>query len=364
MKLESVFGDYAKSLQQVVDKSLGLFAPVWHERYFRMGIPSATLDYTTMIGKERINAAASVIARGSSAPIRSRAGLIKLSGQVPAISEKFVMDENDYRNMMLVQNMSVSDESKRNQMLDLLFNDTKKAGDAAHKRLDIMAMQAISTGTISLTIETNPDGLTLSEPIDLLMPDANRRNAAVAWSSASTATPITDIRNTVYAAAQMGRTFEKMIMSWSLFNTFCATKEVQDTLKAFYYGPKPGGSFDPVAVTLLSNVNDFLSRNMLPIIEINNEVIGIEKDGLITTFRPFNQTNVSFIPAGIIGEIKNAYAIEEMSRVDKVTYALYGRALISKWKENDPFQELTKVELNAIPSLNNIDLIYILDTNP
>ena len=259
MKLESVFGDYAKSLQQVVDKSLGLFAPVWHQRYFRMGIPSVTLDYTTVIGKERINAAASVIARGNSAPIRSRAGLIKLSGQVPAISEKFVMDENDHRNMMLVQNMSVSDESKRNQMLDLLFNDTKKAGDAAHKRLDIMAMQAISTGTISLTIETNPDGLTLSEPIDLLMPDANKRDAAVAWLSASTATPITDIRNTVNAAAQMGRTFEKMIMSWSLFNTFCATKEVQDTLKAFYYGPKPGGSRGKSGLIISW-------RNLLPIL--------------------------------------------------------------------------------------------------
>jgi hypothetical protein len=110
----------------------------------------------------------------------------------------------------------------------------------------------------------------------------------------------------------------------------------------------------------MDRVNEFLSAKGLPDIEIVDVPIGIEKDGMISTIRPFETTNVAFIPTGTLGVIKNAVAIEAMNPVDNVTYATFNRATISKWSQNEPFQEFTKAELNAFPALEAIDNIHLL----
>jgi hypothetical protein len=112
----------------------------------------------------------------------------------------------------------------------------------------------------------------------------------------------------------------------------------------------------------LDNANLLLEASQLPVIEIVDVPIGIEKNGVITSIRPFSDTNAVFIPSGSLGEIKNSIAVEQQIPVDKVAYANYNQALISKWSDNEPFQELTKVELNAFPSIDGIGSIYLLSS--
>jgi hypothetical protein len=50
-----------------------------------------------------------------------------------------------------------------------------------------------------------------------------------------------------------------------------------------------------------------------------------------------------------------------LSPVEKVSYATYNHALLSKWQDNDPWGEFTAVELNAFPALDTIDNIFILN---
>lgn len=257
-----------------------------------------------------------------------------------------------------MQALNTDDAIKKGQLLDLLWGDVKKMGDSGHKRLDIMALEAVSTGQISLTVENNPDGIILTDPVDLLMPLGNKKTVDISWGTAATATPIADIEGVLESARARGIRFAKMLMSYSLWLKFKRTKEVLDTLSAYYYGPKAQGN--PIAISTLDKVNEYLSANQLPIIEIVDEYIGIEKDGMVNTIQPFSQTNVSFVPAGQLGVIKNAVAIEQLQPVPNVTYGTYNRALISKWKENEPFTEYTKVELNAFPAVDAIDSMYLL----
>ncbi len=98
----------------------------------------------------------------------------------------------------------------------------------------------------------------------------------------------------------------------------------------------------------------------MPIIEIVEETIGIEKNGVITNYKPFAQDVAVFIPAGGLGVIHNAYAIEQLRPVSGISYGTYNRALISKWSQAHPFGEFTQVELNAFPGLEVADLIHIL----
>jgi len=354
MRIQSIFGIYANSMQAVVDNSLDRFAETWYAKYFSFAPTQQSLNFTSVVGASRIEAAASIVSRSSEAPLRSRANLAKYQGDIPAIKEKFAMREEDYRDFLALQALSMDDNTKKKQLLDFLFADIQKAGNSVHKRLDIMVLEAVSTGKISLTIDNNPDGLVLKSPMDLLMPATNKKNAIALWSDTTNSKPITDITNVVNDARASGRGFEKILMSMTTWLWFAKSKEVIDSLISFNQLQR-GAS-----VATLLKVNEYLQANMLPMLEIVDETVGIEKDGVIGSIRPFADKNVSFIPKGNLGVIKNALCLEQMQPVKTVDYATFNKALISKWQENDPWAEFTAVELNAFPALESIDNIFLL----
>lgn len=352
-KIQSIFGGYADQMQVIIDNSKDRFRPTWYGQFFNFAPPQTQLTYTSVIGKSRIEAAASVVDRNSRTPLRSRAAADKLSGEIPAIKEMIPLSEDDYRDFLALQNLNVSDIVKRNQVLDFIFNDIKTVGDAAHKRLDILCLQAVSTGKINITTANNPDGLVTSAAIDLFMPATNKINAAGTWNTSNTATPIADIKTVVINAMEKGRTFSKILMDYSTFVLFSKAKEVTDALASFYL---VRGN----ASATLDRVNEFLTASQLPVIEIVQQSIGIESDGVIGAVNPWETTNIAFVPAGNLGVIKNAVAIEDLKPVTGVSYAKFNNATISKWSENEPFAEYTKVELNAFPAFEAIDGVFLL----
>lgn len=359
-KLKSLFGAAADRLQVMIDSSKALYAPLWYPQYFDVAPPQQSLTYVSAIGRARIEAAASVVDRDSATPLRTRQGLEKLSGEIPAISSMIPLKQSDYRDFLAIQSMpGVTDSEKLNQALDLIWGDVKKVGDAPHKRIDAMVLQAVSTGKIKIDITNNPDGI-VTEDIDLLMPAANKKTAAVTWATAATATPLTDIEGVVNEFKQKGISFAKVQMSYALWLKFKKTKEVLDTLQAYYYGPKPGAGFNPIAISTQEKVNEYMTANKLPVIEIVDQSIGVEKDGVITPTNFFDENNCSFIPAGKIGVIKSALDIEKMRPVEHVVYADYRGVLISKWSQNEPWGEFTKGIWNAFPSLEAIDSMAIM----
>jgi len=355
-KIQSIFGVYADQLQVVINESLAMFAPTWYQNYFDWSPTQTQLNFVQVIGAARIEAAASIVDRSSSSPLRSRAMLAKYQGEIPAIKEKFSMTEQDYRDFLNIQALNFSNQdAQKQQLLNYLFGDIQKAGSAAHKRLDIMALQAVSTGKISLTVDWNPDGIILKDDLDLLMPGDNRKQAAFKWSDKADATPIDDITKLVSDARLLGHEFAKILISPSAFLNMAHCNQTITSLISFNALQK-GAS-----VATLDKVNEYLTANLFPQMEIVNQVVGIEKDGIIKSVRPFNDANITFVPAGKIGTIKNAYCMEELRPVSDVNYGSYNHALISKWQENDPWGEFTNVELNAFPAIDLIDRIYIMN---
>lgn len=355
-RIKSVFGAYGEQLQIIIDNSLAKFDPVFFTKYFDWGIPRQQLTFSTAIGKKRIEAAASVVASGSPAPLRSRNNLAKLDGKVAAIKEKLVMDEDDYREFMALQSLNVDDATKRNAALDLLFGDVKLVGDSAMKRVDMMVLQALSSGVINMGVTNNPDGIATGD-IDILFSKNNRFKVTEKWSVSASAKPITDIMNRVIEARKRGVTFATILMDYDTFYRMRAADETQSMLAGFFQlgtGQKKLGSLD--------QINEYLTSEKLPIIELIDVAIGVEKDGKISNHNPWTANAVSFIPAGKLGKIENALSIEEIKPVANISYAKFQRALISKWSTNDPFAEYTNVELLAFPAIQAIDSIFIMDT--
>lgn len=356
-RIQSVFGQLASKMQVMIDSSFDLWKPTWFTKHFDFGVPTIGLDFTTVIGRSRIEAAASVVDRESPAPLRTRALIEQLTGKVPAIKEAFKMSETDYRNMLTIQNIpNLDDATKQRMLLDLMFGDLQKASNAPMKKLDIMCLQAMSTGKIKINAATNPDGLILPD-VDLLMPAANLKKVVEKWSVSATADPVTDIYNTVKAARAKGITYEKILMRIEVFWRMVQCTKFAANISAFY-NPGSGAT---VAITF-DKVNEYLRANKLPYIEEVNEVIGVEKDGSISAIQPWEENNITFVPAGKFGVIHNAFAMEELQPVKMVDYAKAGRVLVSKWMSNNPWGEFTSCELNAFPGVSVIDQIAIMQT--
>ena len=149
----SVFGQQVNALQILIDTRLEKFNKPWHVDYFDWDTPQIGLDYSSVLGSAVITAAASGVDRNAETPLRSREALAKITGEIPAIKEMLPMNENHYRHYIALANMpNVKDEQKKQQALKLIWDDVKKVTEAVHNRLDMLVLQAISTGTIDINI--------------------------------------------------------------------------------------------------------------------------------------------------------------------------------------------------------------------
>ena len=347
----SIFGIYSASMQGIIDKRLDRFQVPVFDRFMDYAPRQVELSFTDVIGKSRIQAIASVVGDDATSPLRSRAGLAKLEGQIPTISHKYAMSKSDYRNYQIMQNQTnIKPDEKVKQIIDLIFNDVKFAADGCVARLDVMFQQGLSTGIIDLSATGNPDGVNFGQ-VDLLMPVENQVTTAKIWASDDTAKPLTDIEDLIGVAQAKGVSFGKILMSRATFNIFKATKEIQSVFKTALI----------TNLVTLGNVNTFLSSQGLPEIELMDNVYGIEENGVIRTIKPFADGVMVFVPAGKLGVIRNAVPVEGgLTEVSGHVYADVNRVKIAKWSVTEPFQEYTRGELLAFPSISSIDSIYHL----
>ena len=356
----SIFGQNIEALQILIDTRQEKFNKPWYVDYFDWDTPQIGLDYSSVLGSAVITAAASIVDRNAETPLRSREALAKIMGEIPAMKVMLPMNENQYRHYLALANMpNVKDGQKKMQALKLIWDDVKKVTEAIHNRLDVLVLQAVSTGAIDININNNPDGVVFPN-IDLLMPSENKKQVGTAWSETS-ATPLQDIMRVVNEGQVNGYGFAKILIDSQKFAQMMRNQEVKDTLGAFFGLTKTATNSQTAPLTL-DRLNQYMKESNLPIFEVVNKRVAIEKNGKPTIINPFEAKTLSFIPDGKLGVIKNALAVEELNPVENITYANSGRILISKWKQNEPFREFTKSECNAFPVVESINNIFLLKT--
>lgn len=355
-RLESLIAAEGLTIQAIIDRAQERFAPLWYPQFFRTATPSVSLDFTTIIGRSRVEAMASIISRESEFPLRGRAGVEKLQGEVPAIAVMRKMTAQEFRDLAMLRALpNISDQARFNAILDMAFSDLNYCRNSVEKRLDAMCLQAVSTGYVTIDNTNNPDGVAFTVP--LLLDPTHRTNPVKVWTDI-TADIIADVETIVLKAQDDGRAIDSIKISRSLWRLIAKNTSVQNYVKA-YNNP---GSNAKYAQTL-ENVNEALVSNQLPVFEIVDQNSAIEKDGLLSPFRAWNQNNAVFVPNGELGIIHNSLADEQITAIPNVQYATSGNVLLSRWYQHKPLGEFTSGEYNAFPGLEAIDSIYILETN-
>jgi len=294
--------------------------------------------------------AADVVPMDSPLPLKKRDSLRKANGDIPKLGMKLYLNERTLTEINILKNR----KGTESEIIKKLFGDTKKCIVGVNEMLEYMFLQALSSGVTSINDENNP-GIALR--IDFGYKDANKFGVTTKWSDTN-ATPLDDIERVTSAATLNGDSVRYMLMDKQTFNAFKKNKQVKEEYAAYL-----GFTGENIPTPNLTKVNETLSANHGLEIIIIDRSVRFEKNGVQTTKKPWEPNSVVFLNDLNVGQLTYGELAEEVHPVAGVNYQKVDKfILVSKYSKNDPLQEFTSSQAFVLPVIDNVDSIYVLDS--
>lgn len=357
----SIFGELTKEVQIRIDAATELrkrlFDQNIYERYLDWDVPTIGLNFEELIGQYNLSVAAATLDSKGKEPILGTEGLETLKQKVLTHQMSYSMPIEEYRKVLqILDSRMLTDDQKTQQLINLMWNNVSTVVKSVQSKLDIIFLGALSNkGVFTFNANNNPEG-GVRGIIDYKMPPENIASVTLGWTDANkdNVDPFEDIQGVV-DAAQDKVTFDKILMSPARLSYLLKSRKMKQVI----FGTDKSGT--PL---LMSGLNEFLRSNDLPVIETVRRITRIQDNGKLSEYKPWNDKNIVFVPAGKLGVIKNAYADNELRQEPGVTYSNYGRIRISQWgkgeTDNSNGVEFTKAQSLSLPVLTEINGIYSL----
>lgn len=357
----SVFGELTKEVQIRIDAATELrkrlFDQNIYERYLDWDVPTIGLNFEELIGQYNLSVAAATLDSKGKEPILGTEGLETLKQKVLTHQMSYSMPIEEYRKVLqILDSRMLTDDQKTQQLINLMWNNVSTVVKSVQSKLDIIFLGALSNkGVFTFNANNNPEG-GVRGIIDYKMPPENIASVTLDWTDTNkdNVDPFEDIQGVV-DAAQDKVTFDRILMSPARLSYLLKSRKMKQVI----FGTDKSGT--PL---LMSGLNEFLRSNDLPVIETVRRITRIQDNGKLSEYKPWNDKNIVFVPAGKLGVIKNAYADNELRQEPGVTYSNYGRIRISQWgkgeTDNSNGVEFTKAQSLSLPVLTEINGIYSL----
>lgn len=357
----SIFGELTKEVQIRIDAATELrkrlFDQNIYERYLDWDVPTIGLNFEELIGQYNLSVAAATLDSKGKEPILGTEGLETLKQKVLTHQMSYSMPIEEYRKVLqILDSRMLTDDQKTQQLINLMWNNVSTVVKSVQSKLDIIFLGALSNkGIFSFNANNNPEG-GVRGMIDYKMPPENIASVTLYWTDTNkdNVDPFEDIQGVV-DAAQDKVTFDRILMSPARLSYLLKSRKMKQVI----FGTDKSGT--PL---LMSGLNEFLRSNDLPVIETVRRIARIQDNGKLSEYKPWNDKNIVFVPAGKLGVIKNAYADNELRQEPGVTYSNYGRIRISQWgkgeTDNSNGVEFTKAQSLSLPVLTEINGIYSL----
>lgn len=357
----SIFGELTKEVQIRIDAATELrkrlFDQNIYERYLDWDVPTIGLNFEELIGQYNLSVAAATLDSKGKEPILGTEGLETLKQKVLTHQMSYSMPIEEYRKVLqILDSRMLTDDQKTQQLINLMWNNVSTVVKSVQSKLDIIFLGALSNkGVFTFNANNNPEG-GVRGIIDYKMPPENIASVTLYWTDTNkdNVDPFEDIQGVV-DAAQDKVTFDKILMSPARLSYLLKSRKMKQVI----FGTDKSGT--PL---LMSGLNEFLRSNDLPVIETVRRITRIQDNGKLSEYKPWNDKNIVFVPAGKLGVIKNAYADNELRQEPGVTYSNYGRIRISQWgkgeTDNSNGVEFTKAQSLSLPVLTEINGIYSL----
>jgi hypothetical protein len=314
---------------------------------------SPTLKWSS-INVDGSTVAADVVAMDSPLPLKKRDTISKADGDIPKLGMKLALNERTMTDLDILTNSPGTQEST---IVAKLFQDTAKCITGIYEVIELMFLQALSTG-VTLIADTANVGLGIR--VDFGYKASNKFGAAVVWSNANS-TPITDFNRIKDVADANGDTITTVMTDSFALNNMLKSAELKQA-----YAGSIGIAVNTSSVLPTPNLAQaqaFILGQWGWTLKIVNRSVKTERNGVKTTVKPWAEGAVVFLTTEEVGTLTWG-TLAEMNHPNKaVTYQTADQfILVSKFHKVDPLKEFTSSQALALPVINNVDEIYLLDT--
>ncbi|WP_208111295.1 major capsid protein [Flavobacterium chryseum] len=293
--------------------------------------------------------AADIVALDSALPLKKRDSFGAASGDIPKSGMKLQLTEKQMTDIDVLKARNVETAV----LVDKIFQDEVKCTMGIHEKMEFIFLQGLSTG-VGLVEEENNVGTGVRVDYGYLA--ANKFGASVVWSDPNSK-PIDDIKRIVKTAKAKGDAIKLLMMSDTTFDKFA---ENQQTRENYAFTQNFVGTAIPVPD--LEQINSMMQRKFGLVIVVVDRTVTTERDGVRTVHTPWSVNNVIFLTSSKVGKLNYGILAEETRKSPKVMYEKSGSfILLKKWSTEEPFAEFTSSQAIAIPVINNVSSIYLLN---
>ena len=308
--------------------------------------------------------AADVVALDSPLPVKARPSVGTSSGKLPKIGMKKALSETDITaidtmkaQLLLLENTPNPSQSaiatQKSRILRKLTDDAVYCSVGIDEKLEAAFLEGISNG-VALVEDENNTGTGLRANYGYL-----KENTIGVQTVGEVSDE--DIKKVIDKADADGNTIQYIMLAQSTYNKMRQTQWAKELVANY-----KGQTFDEDTKLAVPSAKQFDEAfaddyNGIQFIKVNRTVI-FEKNGKKNPVKPFNADHLIFLTSQEVGSLVYGTLAEENHRVNGVEYSTVDTyKLISKFSINEPLQEWTTGQAIALPVIEDVDSIYMLD---
>lgn len=318
-------------------------------------VEKQTLNFNVFENVASVTQAADIVARGASIRPSDRPTHTTISGEIPKIAVKRIMDENVRTEYDIAMAMAKGD-ARAQQMVSMWADDVTFCHDAVQARVECLALQTASLGRIKLTTADNFSVAT-EQDVDYHVAKSGYKGAAP-WTSPATAQPITvDFKQAIAAGRAKGHYYKYAFMNTDTFAMFAQCDEVIK-LCSSYVATMAGVSLTPSLETVNTTLKTIAFLFGIQIVVIDQVIRqGRQAGGA----NPFADNVVLFSETPTLGNTYSKTPVDMSIDSPIIMRAMSGIVCIKKFAEEEPLCEITMGIANAMPVWRSSTTSLLMD---
>lgn len=304
--------------------------------------------------------AADVVALDSPLPLKKRGSLGKASGTIVKTGMKKVLNETQITKLNILMKLG-----KFVQLIAKLFDDAPKCALGIKERVEMMFLEAISTGytvvgttdgDVKAAGEEENTGTAVRVNFGFL--PKNKYGAAIKWGEKGY-TPISDIKRVLDAIES---DISVIWLRKEAYNLLRSSQEAKELYANYRSIPIMADSILPTPTKDQFN-EAFKDEYGVEFRLIDREIV-TEKNGKRKKVKPFSVDTLVFLTQDSnLGRVVYGELAEETNPVEGVKYEKVSTyILLSKYGKNDPLREFTSAQALVLPVIDGVSEIYLLNT--
>lgn len=293
--------------------------------------------------------AADMVAMDSPLPIKSRPTVALASGKLPKLGMALTMKESELK---AIDIMKIRGEKWAN-IANKLVQDPMACQYGVKEKNEFNFLYGLSHGYV---VVPDVDKASLGHRFNYKYYKRNR----VGVASTTDGYTINDLEKVLTIAESDGNTITKVWLSLTRYNALRRTDGAKQ-LVADYRGitvtnySKLG---TPTKSVFDEAVKDAYGVEFIVV----DRLVRFEKDGVVTKQRPWDDNRIIYLTDDMAGSFVYGTVAEANHHVEGVTYTdVDGYMLISKYANTNPLREMTGIQAEALPVIEDVDKLYLTD---